>query len=238
MQKQIKTQKQQEIVSNLVNQFGIDGERILFLNSRDENDPWIPPSVLEQIARQMEGYRSSSVQHDKFIPQTSQTVYLATVTDSLDRVFTRSGVATVGEANEVLDEIDTDYLAMGRALSAALNAAGFNPVKAIKMVDFREEAAYEKLPKKQFAVEDEAIRRTKDLGVIHALAEKKELIKTLEGGVRDMTEYRRQLHAKFGTNTAAMFDASQRAAVINWLNNYDAFLEEVPAEFREDAMYA
>lgn len=53
-----------------------------------------------------------------------------------------------------------------------------------------------------------------------------------------MTEYRRQLHAKFGTNTAAMFDASQRAAVINWLNNYDTFLEEVPAEFREDAMYA
>lgn len=173
MQKQIKTQKQQEIVSNLVNRFGIDGERILFLNSRDENDPWIPPSVLEQIARQMEGYRSSSVQHDKFIPQTSQTVYLATVTDSLDRIFTRSGVATVGEIPNSVKEIDTDYLAMGRALSAALNAAGFNPVKAVKMVDFRDEAAYEQLPKKQFAVEDEAIRRTKDLGVIHALAEKK-----------------------------------------------------------------
>lgn len=238
MARQIKTQKQQEIVSNLVDQFGIDGERVLFLNSRDQNEPWIPPSILEQIALQMDGYRSSSVQHDKFIPQTSQTIYLATVTDNLDRVFIRSGVATVGEINEVLDEIDVDYLAMGRALSAALNAAGFNPVKAMKMVDFREEAANEKLPKMQYSVEEEAALRTKDLKQIHAIAEHKGLIKTLEGGVRDMTEYRRLLYEFFGTNTAAMMDAAQRAAVINWLNNYDSFLQGVPAQYREDAMFA
>ncbi len=225
MQKQIKTQKQQEIVSNLVNQFGIDGERILFLNSRDENDPWIPPSVLEQIARQMEGYRSSSVQHDKFIPQTSQTVYLATVTDSLDRVFTRSGVATVGEINNVLDEIDTDYLAMGRALSAALNAAGFNPVKAIKTVNFRDEAENERRLR--------PILRTKDLKQIHAMATEKGL---MFGD--DKTAYRAWLFENFGVRTAAILDAQTRSRVINLLRNYDPFLNEVSAEFREDAMYA
>ena len=228
-----KTEKQQEIVSKLVSQFGIDGERILFLNARNPLEPWIPPTILEQIALQMEGYRSSSVNHDKFIPQTSQVVYTATVTDANDRIFTRSGVATAGEANEILDELDIDYLASGRALSAALRAAGFDPVKANPMVNFADESASEKLPVEQYAVESEAAQRTKDLKQIHALAAEKGLIV----GGKD-SNYRIWLNQNFGVITSAILSAADRARVINKLRFYEEDYSNIPAELREEAMMA
>lgn len=230
----MRTEKQQEIISNLVDQFGIDGERILFLNSRNPNEPWIPPTILEQIALQMEGYRSSSVEHDKFIRETSQVVYVATVTDAKERVFTRSGVATVGEVNESLSsEIDVEYLASGRALSAALRAAGFDPIKAQKTVNFDDEAAYENLPKTQYQVESEAMQRTKDLRQIHALAEEKGLIV----GKKD-TNYRIWLTQNFGVKTSAILSESERAQVINKLRFYADDYSDVPVELREEAMFA
>lgn len=228
----IRTTKQQEIISKLEDQFSIDGTRILFLNSRDENEPWIPPTILEQIALQMEGYRSSSVEHDKFIRETSQVVYVATVTDAKERVFTRSGVATVGEVNEVFG-MDVEYLASGRALSAALRAAGFDPVKTQKTVNFTDETAYENLPKQQYAVETEAELRTKDLRQIHALATEKALIV----GKSDI-DYRVWLTRNFGVKTSAILTPVQRAQVINKLRFYEDDYSDIPAELREEAMMA
>ena len=230
----LRTAKQEEIISKLVNQFGIDGERILFLNPRNPNEPWIPTGVLEQIALQMDGYRSSAVNHDKFIPQTSQVVYTATVTDAADRVFTRSGVATIGEVNEAAHgEIDVEYLASGRALSAALRAAGFDPVKAPQMVNFADEAAYEKLPKEQYEVETEAQLRQKDLKQIHALAMEKRLWVGF-----DDTKYRRWLMKNFDVETSAILEAPERKAVINKLINYVDSFENFSEELRQEAMMA
>jgi len=219
----------------LATEYGIDGERILFLNPRNHNEPWLPPTILEAIARTFDEYRSSSVQHDKFIPETREVIYMATVTDSKERIFSRSGVATVAEANIQSDEIDANILAQGRALSAALNAAGFNPVKSTSAptVNFKDEAEYENKPKIRFAIEEEAEARTKDLKQIHALAIEKGL--TVD---KDDTDYRVWLTQNFGVKTSAILDAQERARVINKLRVYQDDYSDVPAELREEAMFA
>lgn len=233
MTQHIKSTKQQEIAASLATEYGIDPERILFLNPRNQNEPWIPPTLLETIARAFDDYRSSSVAHDKFIPETAEVIYIATVTDSKNRIFSRSGVATIGEGNAVGDEIDANILAQGRALSAALNAAGFNPVKSAPMVDFNVETAYENQPKQQFAVEDEAMLRTKDLKHIHALATDKGLIVG-----KDDTDYRVWLTQHFGVKTSAILSPTDRQRVINKLRTYADDYSDVPSELREEAMFA
>ncbi len=226
----LRTAKQQEIALNLEAEYGIDGTRILFLNPRNPNDPWIPPTILEAIARKFDEYRSSSVAHDKYIPETAQVIYMATVTDSKDRIFTRSGVATFGEVSGERDEIDADILAQGRALSAALNAAGFNPVKSVPMVNFADEAENEKQPRAQFVIEEEAALLKKDLRQIHALAVEKGLIV----GKNDI-EYRVWLAQHFNVKTSAILDAGDRARVINKLKFYrEDFEVDTPHLNRSD----
>lgn len=221
---------------NLSAEHGIDADRILFLNSRNPNEPWLRPSLLEIIARQFDEYRSSSVSHDKYIPETGEVIYIATVTDSKDRIFSRSGVATVSEARNTIDEeeeIDANILAQGRALSAALNAAGFNPVKSAPTVNFKDEAEYEKQPKQQFSIESEAELRTKDLKQIHALATEKGLTVG-----KDDTHYRIWLTQNFGVKTSAILSAEDRARVINKLRTFIDDYSDIPSELREDAMFA
>lgn len=232
MNQENRTQTQKEVVSRLVTTFGIDGSRILFLNPNDPNDPWIPASQLEIIARQMEGYQNSIVRHDKFIAQTAQVIYLATVIDKGGLEFTRSGAATLGEVPPGMEDYDADKLAAGRALSAALTAAGFHPCK----VDFRRETVSQNQQNhKQFQINDEADLRLKDLRQIHALAEEKGLWIG-----RDDSRYREKLFENFGVKTSAILNRTERAAVINWLQNYriNDFLNDVPASYREEALIA
>ncbi|MDQ3132423.1 MAG: hypothetical protein M3Q99_16875 [Acidobacteriota bacterium] len=240
MKKNIKTAKQAEITSQLNQLFGIKEERILFLNPRDENEPWIPPSELESIARQVSGFKTISVTHDKFISETSQIVYMASVVDNSDRTFLRSGVAKLGEQPNG-EDIDVDVLASGRALGAALQAAGFNPFKSGSIIDLKE--FKENFKPKSFypqeienhAIEDEAALRNKDLRQIHALAVEKGLWSGDDG-----SRYREELFQQFGVTTSAILDRTQRAAVINWLTNYSAknYLAGVPSELHQDAMVA
>lgn len=233
------TQKQQEVLTHLSTNFGIDESRVLFINPRDANDPWIPADELESIARQLSGFKHSSVLHDKFIPETKQVAYIATVVDKNDVTFTRSGVATIGEQPNGF-EIEAEILAAGRALSAALRAAGFHPYRSGSVVNFsemKEEIEAKRIMDSIPQVEHEAIQRTKDLRQIHAVAAEKGLI-VVRDGQKDDSEYRRKLKEKFGVGTAAILDQAHRAQVINWLKNYDSFLENVPEELRDEALVA
>lgn len=236
MSKNLRTAKQQEILTHLSTNFGIDEDRVLFINPRDENDPWIPADELESIARQLSGFKQSSVLHDKFVPETSQVAYVATVVDKNDVTFTRSGVATIGEKPNGI-EIDAEVLAAGRALSAALRAAGFHPYRSGSVIDFKKMKAEIDANKPSTTIQDEE-QRHKDLGIIHKLAAEKNLIVVRAGNVKDLTEYRQKLHEKFGVNTAAVLDAATRASVINWLQNYDPLLESIPQELHEEALVA
>ena len=241
MTQNLRTAKQQEILSKLAQNFDINEDRILFLNPVDKNEPWIPAEEMTAIARQHGGFKSIAVQHDKYIPETGQVIYMATVVDAQERVFIRSGAARMGEAPNGL-EIDADTLAQGRALGAALRAAGFHPYKSGSIVELEDfDRAAFKLTEEQKGlqqIEDEAASRKSDLGQIHALAQEKGLILLLPGNVKDMTKYRSELQLRFNTQTAATLDRAGRAAVINWLKTYDDFLETVPKELREEAQMA
>jgi hypothetical protein len=231
----LKSQQQQEIAFELNKIFGIKPERILFLNPRDSNEPWIPADELESIARQVGGFTDITVVHDKFVTETNQVVYTATVINKTGVSFTRSGVATVGERPND-EDIDADTLASGRALGAALRAAGFHPYRSGSVVDFaemREQIETRKFNAENQQIEDAARQRTNDLKAIHAEAEKKGLIVG-----KDDTLYRMWLFENFRVKTAAILDAETRARVINKLKNYrDEFAELEPA-LREDAMIA
>jgi hypothetical protein len=235
MSNEIKTAKQQEILDELNKRFGIDPERILFINARDQNDPWIPPDELMSIARQHGGFKLVSVTHDKFVGETAQQIYTATVVDALDRTFVRSGVATLGEKPNGQD-IDTETLASGRALGAALRDAGFHPYKSGSIVNL--DAARQHLEERNRnrdlqRIEDEAALRTKDLKQIHALAGEKGLIVG-----NNYTAYRLFLSYKFGTLTVVGLDAATRAQVINALNNYTSGFADAQDEFGGEAMAA
>lgn len=243
-QQRILTEKQTEILQLLQTNFALSNaelERILFLNQTDE--PWIPADIQEAIARQVGKFRHISVTHDKYIAGREQVLYTATVIDEGERSFTRSGSAIVGESPNGI-EMDVDNLAASRALNAALNAAGFNPFRAgsvVNIAEARRAVNHNRLhtdrEKELHKLADEAVLRGKDLRQIHALATEKNLIQIVNGE-KNMDEYRRQLKIHFGTETAAILSAAERAAVINWLNNYSAFLENIPEELWEDAMVA
>lgn len=210
----LKTARQEEILSKLNQNFGIKPDRILFINKRDPNDPWIPSDELESIARQVDGFKHVAVNHDKFIPERQQVVYTAMVVDKNDTSFTRTGIATIDEN----DEIDADTLASGRALGAALRAAGFHPYRSGSVVDFaqlRDSIEQKRTDEKLTAIEEEARSRSNDLKQIHALATKKGLI---IGSNR--IGYHLWLAEKYGVKTAINFDQSKRAQLINSLRNY------------------
>jgi hypothetical protein len=218
--------KQQSVAEGLGAQFGIDVERVYFLNSEKPDEPWIPAESLMVIARQSGNFQTLDESFDQFIPQLNQIVHRATVLTKDGRQYTRSGVATVGES----DELDEHSLAAGRAVSAVLTAAGFNPLRpgAVVELDLRLRAdaqAGAGLP-------DDVMTRNSDLKRIHALAAEKGLAITVPGGGWDRTEYRRFLMENYKTNTAAGFDALQRASLINALEQLP---DAVQDEFRDVA---
>ena len=215
-----------KFLAQLNQNFGLNPERILFINPRDRNDPWIAPDELESIARQIGGFNHISVMHDKYIVETRQVVYTATVQDKHNISFTRPGVAAVGEN----DEIDHDTLAHGRALGAALRAAGFHPYKSGSVVDFGQ--MKQQIEARAVAPDDGL--RVKDLRQIHALAAEKGLI---VGG--NDTAYRMWLHEWFQVKTCIGLNPEERARVINKLKNYVNDYAAIQQEFGEgDALAA
>lgn len=209
-----RTQQQQEVINQLTSKFEIDVTRILFLNPDRPEEPWFPAEELMSIARQAGGFQSIGEQFDQYIPNLNQVVHIATVVDAQGRAYSRTGVATQGEkipgSNEVGDE---HALAASRALSAALRAAGFYPLRAGSTIDLKLNLSGSSDP-----VAAEAEARTKDLRQIHALAEEKGLIREgVGGGNKDMSSYRAWLMELFGTNTAATLNPIQRQSVINAL---------------------
>ena len=229
--------------------------RCLFFR-RGDDEPWIPPDLLQAIARQVGGFNYVGVTWNRYIDQLDQVVWNSVVIDDRERTFERSGVATRGEKpNDI--EIDTNTLASGRALSAALTAAGFNPFKA-GSVELKREAEPQNYsgPEKPVFPSNELLRdgdqpsheakvnfdraqaaelRGKDLRQIHKLAADCGLIVG-----KDMRSYRAWLVENYDVNTAAVMDGVMRASVINALMNYadDIYLAGVPQELRADAAIA
>lgn len=210
--------KREEIYFALSN-FGINRDEVLFLNEKDPTEPWLSSDQLMSIARQAGGFKTTSIQFDKYVEERGQVIYTALVVDDFDRTCSRSGVATEGE-NTL---IDADTLAQARALKAALTGAGFNPFKAGSLVTIENKYAGQQLPQNQIVSHesiDEATLRVKDLKQINAIATAKRL-KVYKGGGRDDSAYRTWLSENFGVNSAADADRSLRAQIINALELYD-----------------
>lgn len=221
MSNQLRTSGQLSVIEQLTANFDIDAERILFLNPRDPNDPWIPPDELESIARQAGGFQSINIDYDNYVEQLKQVVFKATVVDDQGRIFGRPGVATIGEKTPV-GEIDVQILAAGRALNAALKAAGFHPLKSGSVVSLddrratRQNQQLSTEQREQQAATDAAVSRRDDLKLIHAIAEEKNLI--IRGnGFKNDKPYRDWLFRNFSVSTAVELNAAERASVINQL---------------------
>lgn len=237
------TERQKANLGILRENFGLSGEeveRILFFTNRDVETPWIPPDILQAIALQVGKFKYVGVTFDQFIEKLDQIIWTATVIDEQDRTFVRSGVALIGERPNG-QEMDTNLLAGGRALSAALTAAGFNPFKAGTIAAVTRKPGVPPAPplsddaREIFEVTDSAALRGKDLRQIHALAEQCGLIRG-----KDQRLYRNWLSDYYHVNTAAVMDARTRASVINALDNFemDYYLDGVPQELRADAAIA
>lgn len=218
-----RTNKQQETAERLASEFDIDAERIYFLNEEKPDEPWLPAEALVTIARRTDNFNGIDEGFDQFIPQLNQIVHRATVTDKAGRVYTRSGVATVGERQD----IDDHALAAGRAVSAALTAAGFNPLRPGSVVS----SGARQQQHGGVASTDEVSSRNTDLKRIHALAEEKGLIRRMAGDVIDRSGYRTFLLTNFNVTTAVTLDEVQRASLIN-------LLERLPAASQEEEEFA
>lgn len=205
-----RTPKQQEIAERLARALDIDAGRILFLNEQNPEEPWLNAEALITIARRSGKFREIDEGFSQYVSALDQVIHTATVVDSEERRYTRTGVATRGERSE----IDDNGLAAGRAISAALTAAGFNPLRPGAVVSLGSNREASNTITEQV---DEARLRTKDLKQIHALGTEKGLIKLLPGGGRDLTGYRRMLQEKFGVRSTVALDAEQRASLINYL---------------------
>lgn len=213
-----KTLQQESISLKLSEQFNIDPERILFLNEKNPEEPWLSAEALVTIARQTGNFQTIDESYDQLIVPLNQVVHRATVIDREGRTYSRCGIATIGER----EDIDDHALAAGRAISAALTAAGFNPLRpgAVVTLDLT-------LQSDSPANAAEAQSRNADLKRIHKIAEVKGLITRKPGGGWDRTGYRQFLTDNYKTNTAAAFDALQRASLINALERLqDAVVDE------------
>lgn len=221
--------------------------RVLFFRA-DSDEPWIPPDITMAISRQTGQIKHLTPSFVEYVAELKQYVYSATAIDLRDFTFTRVGVAKEGERSNGV-EIDPNTLAEGRALNAALTAAGVNPFKAgtVAKVDRLLRVStpeFSGVPltdeqKRVFNSTDAIVRRNNDLAHIHQLGVEKGLILMLPSGGKDMTRYRDWLNNHFQTRTAATLDGQQRAMVANALKNYERdFLLNVPVELHEDALIA
>jgi hypothetical protein len=215
-----RNREQQQLVARLADQFNIDPEKVLFLNKEKPLDPWLNYKALVEIARQSGEFKQIAEDFSEFIPPPlNQVSHTATVVNLQGQVFTRSGVATIGEMlpNEsVPDEHD---LAATRAMRKALDTAGFDPTKVSSPVlDL-------KLPPDEHAAALERESRQKDLARIHILAEEKGLKVPIEGDEErsDASRYRAFLLERFpnSNGSAVGMDPATRAQLINALTFYE-----------------
>jgi hypothetical protein len=131
-----------KVIEALSARFEIDPERVLFLDAEKPDKPWLSAEVLISIARQSGKFQEIEEGFDQYIPAPlNQVVHYGRVVDESGKVWRRSGVATVGEMPGNLyrggRNPDGHQLAAARALGAALDGAGFNPLKAGAVVSGR-----------------------------------------------------------------------------------------------------
>lgn len=227
------TVKQLEIRRQLGEQFNIDPERILFLNASKPEEAWLNAEALTTIARNSGNFQEIDESFNQFVSALNQIIHSATVVDANGRRYTRAGVATIGES----DEIDDHGLAAGRAISAALRAAGFDPLRpgAAVVLDL-------KLPQGASPIGAtpvvEAHERTIDLRRIHVLASEKGLIKHLQSGEKDVNAYRQMLKDRFGVSTVVAMTSRERASVINYMKQLPDVDEFAAEEFADEEQMA
>ncbi len=207
---------QEAIRRELGEKFNIDPERILFLNDKKPEEPWLPAEALMTIARQSGEFQAIDETVEQYIAPLNQIVHRATVIKKDGTSFGRCGVATIGERQD----IDDHALAAGRALAAALTAAGFNPLRPGAVVSLELN-----LPRQEYSQADEAKSRTTDLKRIHAIGIEKGLIQFIPGAGKDDRGYRQMLKEKYGVGSAVAFDGAERASLINYMEQLPAYDE-------------
>lgn len=210
-----RTVEQQSVVAKLVQNFNIQGDKVLFLNEADPLDPWLNSKTLLAIARQSGEFKQVATTFAEYVEPLKQIVWSSTVVDQQGLGYTRSGVATIGEKlpnEEIPDEHD---LAGSRALRAALDDAGFDPTKAAPVLSL-------KLPPAEHAAAHENETRLSDLRRIHKIATDKGLIVPIEDDAARNNDsgYRGWLVRNFEVNTTAAMGPADRARVINALTEY------------------
>jgi len=215
-----RTKQQQAIAEDLARRLQIDGERILFLNSRDKEEPWLPPEALTTIARLSDRFKHLDEGFQEFIPPLNQVVHHATFIDCEGNTFGRSGVATVG----AFADLDAHIIAAGRAISAALTSGGINPLRPGSVVTLSTEKGGPNFISPELAATESS---RSDLARIHILAKEKGLIVG-----KDYSGYRNFLRQKYdGAVSVAGFDQLQRKSVIEALERFDPAVSDVPDEF-------
>lgn len=221
MSQSLRTPKQKEIVAQLVERFGIDGSKVLFLNEKNPDEPWLRAMLLAGIARKSGLFKVVRVEWENYIEPLSQIIYQGTVVDVDDRIYSLPGVATANEKHDRIDdeEINAHDLAESRALRSTLTLAGFDPFDPTSVVHLGE---FKSAQRDVAAAEAES--RRADLARIHILAKEKMLI--IEGagpGGKDDTDgYRNFLRDNYnGVRTAAGFSPTQRKSLIEALERYE-----------------
>lgn len=190
--------EQVSVIRELTQKYQIDPGDITFLSS---GEPWLPSRVRLEIARQSEQFASISESFDQFIPALCQVVHSAEVLTQNGLSFRRSGVATIDEKLPNSEIADCHELAASRALGAALDAAGFNPLK--------------RRPRIQLMEEDPAATRLTQLKAIHAIAREAGLIVRPPGdGPEDDHGYREFLARHYHVITVAGMNEAERSSVI------------------------
>jgi hypothetical protein len=224
-----RTSAQQAVVNQLVDKFGIDGSKVLFLNERDRNEPWLRARLLASIARQSGLFKVVRAEYENYIEPLNQIVYQATIVDLQDRIYSLPGVASANEKISNSEEasksaagdepINAHDLAESRSLKSTLELAGFDPFDPTSVVPLGEFN-----PPTRDEAAAKAQSRLNDLARIHILAKEKFLI--IEGagpdGKDDTTGYRNFLETHYsGVRTAVGFDALQRKSLIEALERYE-----------------
>src|SRR5229473_2669223 len=106
MTQQLRTARQKEVVERLVEAFGIDGSKVLFLNAKNPDEPWLRAKQLAAIARRSQLFKVIRAEHEKVVDlgARKQVIYQGTVVDLDDHIYSLPGVATYGEAIAATDE--------------------------------------------------------------------------------------------------------------------------------------
>jgi hypothetical protein len=206
-----RTPDQQAIALRLSSRYGIEAERVFFPDPTDPTKPWLGADELTHIARQSERFQEIATTFDTFIVGLNQIVHKARVIDREGRSYERVGIATLGEKLRGVNA-DEHQLAGSRAVVAALNTAGFNPLRLSKV-----EGGIKPTPTGTAVIgyADDPNGQFSQQRQIHGLAEKLGLILPGRAGVkRDRSRYKTFLMENYGVESTAGMNESERASVI------------------------